>query len=88
MVDPRAPATGKTRAPLVPAVARINVTEPYSVREWSNKFGCSPEQVRAAVMAVGNVAADVEKHLRPAGNASADRAALREAFEGQKPDEA
>ena len=88
MVDPRAPATGKTRAPLVPAVARINVTEPYSVREWSNKFGCSTEQVRAAVMAVGNVAADVEKHLKPAGNASADRAALREAFEGQKPNQA
>jgi len=27
MIDPKAPATGKARAPLVPAVARINVTE-------------------------------------------------------------
>ena len=71
----------------MPAVARINVTEPYSVREWSNKFGCSTEQVRAAVMAVGNVAADVEKHLKPAANANADRAALREAFGGQTPGE-
>ena len=63
MVEPKAPYAGKTRAPLVPAVARINVTEPYSVREWSNKYGCSTEQLRAAVTAVGNVAADVEKHL-------------------------
>ena len=63
MVEAKAPYAGKTRAPLVPAVARINVTEPYSVREWSNKYGCSTEQLRAAVTAVGNVAADVEKHL-------------------------
>jgi hypothetical protein len=60
MVEPKTPSAGKTRAPLVPAVARINVTEPYSVREWSNKYGCTTEQLRAAVTAVGNVAADVE----------------------------
>ena len=87
MVDPKASATGKTRAPLVPAVARINVTEPYSVREWSKRYGCSTEQLRAAVTAVGNVAADVEKHLKPVGNAEGDRAALRQAFEGLTPSE-
>jgi hypothetical protein len=27
---------------------------------WLNKYGCSIEQLRAAVTAVGNVAADVE----------------------------
>jgi hypothetical protein len=81
MVEPNAPYVGKTRAPLVPAVVRINVTEPYSVREWSNKFGCSTEQLRAAVTAVGNVAADVEKHLKPARAPGADSAALREAFD-------
>ena len=63
MDEPKAASAGKTRPPLIPAVARINVTEPYSVREWSNKYGCSTEQLRAAVTAVGNVAADVEKHL-------------------------
>src|SRR5215213_5324524 len=87
MVDPKTPAAGKTRAPLVPAVARINVTEPYSVREWSNRYGCSTEQLRAAVTAVGNVAADVEKHLRPVGNADGDRAALQAAFEAPTPSE-
>ena len=71
----------------MPAVARINVTEPYAVREWSKRFGCSTEQLRAAVTAVGNVAADVEKHLKPVGNADGDRAALREAFEGLTPRE-
>ena len=49
----------------MPAVARINVTEPYAVREWSKRFGCSTEQLRAAVTAVGNVAADVESTLSP-----------------------
>ena len=62
MDEPKTPSRGKTRAPLTPAVARINVTEPYSVREWSDKYGCSIEQLRAAVTAVGNVAADVEKY--------------------------
>jgi hypothetical protein len=81
MVEPKTPSAGKKRAPLVPAVARINVTEPYSVREWANKYGCSTEQLRAAVTAVGNVAADVEKHLKPASAAGADSAALREAFD-------
>jgi hypothetical protein len=81
MVEPKAPSAGKTRPPLVPAVARINVTEPYSVREWSNKYGCTTEQLRAAVTAVGNVAADVEKHLKPARDPGADSAALREAFD-------
>ena len=69
------------------AVARINVMSPTRFANGRTSSGCSTEQVIAAVTAVGNVAADVEKHLRLAGNASADRVALREAFEGQKPDE-
>jgi hypothetical protein len=81
MVEPKTPSAGKKRAPLVPAVARINVTEPYSVREWSNKYGCTVEQLRAAVTAVGNVAADVEGHLKPARDPAAASAALREAFD-------
>ena len=80
MAEPKASAASKTRAPLIPAVARINVTEPYSVREWSTKLGCSTEQLRAAVTAVGNVAADVARHLSPAPDPEAGRAALRGAF--------
>jgi|BarGraIncu00222A_1022003.scaffolds.fasta_scaffold196096_1 hypothetical protein len=66
-----------------PAVPRINVTELYSVREWSNRYGCTPTELRAAVAAVGNVAADVERHLRPVRDKELDRAALREAFSDQ-----
>ena len=74
---------------MIPAVARINVTEPYSVREWSTKFGCSTEQLRVAVTAVGNVAADVARHLSPAPDPDPDvgRQALRGAFgpDGSEP---
>jgi hypothetical protein len=66
-----------------PAVARINITELYSVREWSNRYGCTPEALRAAVAAVGNVATDVERHLRPGREAVHDLATLRAAFSDQ-----
>jgi len=48
--------------------------------QWSTKFGCSTEQLRAAVTAVGNVAADVARHLSPAPHPDVGRAALRGAF--------
>jgi hypothetical protein len=44
--------------------ARINVNEDYEVRYWTGKFGCTAEQLRAAVKAVGVMAADVEKQLK------------------------
>ena len=47
------------------------MTEPYAVREWSTKLGCSNEQLRAAVTAVGNVAADVARYLNPAPDVTA-----------------
>lgn len=43
---------------------RINVHEDYELRDWSKKFGCTPEQLKAAVKAVGTMAGDVEKHLK------------------------
>jgi hypothetical protein len=43
---------------------RIHVNEDYELRDWAEKFGVSKEQVKAAVAAVGDKAADVEKHLR------------------------
>lgn len=33
--------------------ARVNVSEDYEVQYWCKKFGCTPEQLRAAVKAVG-----------------------------------
>ena len=43
---------------------RINVHEDYELRTWSQKFGCTPDQLRAAVKAVGTSAEAVEKHLK------------------------
>jgi len=43
---------------------RIDVSQDYELRDWAEKFGVSKEQVKAAVKAVGDRAADVEKHLR------------------------
>jgi len=43
---------------------RINVNEPYELRDWAQRFGVSTEKVRAAVKAVGTSATAVEKHLK------------------------
>jgi hypothetical protein len=43
---------------------RINVNEDYELRSWSQKFGVSPEQLKAAVKAVGTSADAVERHLK------------------------
>lgn len=44
--------------------ARINVNEDYELRDWSKKFGVTPEQLKAAVAKVGVMADDVEKELK------------------------
>ncbi len=43
--------------------ARINLAEDYEVADWSKKFGVTPEQLKAAVAAVGDRVEDVERHL-------------------------
>lgn len=43
---------------------RINVNEAYELRDWSKKFGVTPEQLKEAVNAVGTNAAEVEAHLK------------------------
>jgi hypothetical protein len=42
---------------------RINVNEPYELRDWSEKFGVTPEQLKAAVKAGGPMAKDVARNL-------------------------
>ena len=44
--------------------ARINVNEDYELRDWSKKFGVSPDQLKKAVAAVGDRADAVERHLK------------------------
>lgn len=42
---------------------RINVNESWELKYWSEKFGCSEQQLRDAVKKVGVMSADVEKEL-------------------------
>jgi hypothetical protein len=48
--------------PLIPST----YDEDYELRDWSKKFGATPEQLKAAVKKVGVMAADVEKELKKA----------------------
>ncbi len=44
----------------------INLGQDYEIRDWSNKFGVTPDTLRAAIKAVGNNAAVVEEYLKGA----------------------
>jgi hypothetical protein len=46
--------------------SRINTGEDYEVRYWSEKFGVSAEELKAAVKKVGDSAAAVERELKAA----------------------
>ncbi|WP_213957484.1 DUF3606 domain-containing protein [Variovorax sp. dw_954] len=41
----------------------ISLKEDYELRDWCKSLGCTPEQLRAAVKAVGNSADAVRQHL-------------------------
>ena len=41
----------------------ISLEEDYEVRDWCKSLGCTPEQLRSAVKAVGNSADAVRAHL-------------------------
>ena len=43
--------------------ARVNVHEPYEVNYWCKKWGCTEQQLKNAVNAVGTSAAAVGKYL-------------------------
>jgi hypothetical protein len=42
---------------------RISLSEDYEVRDWTKSLGCTEEELRKAVAAVGNSAQDVRDHL-------------------------
>lgn len=42
---------------------RINVSEDYELRDWSEKFGVTPDRLKAAVDKVGPMADDVRREL-------------------------
>ena len=41
----------------------LSLEEDYEVRDWMKSFGCTEEELRAAVKAVGNSADKVREHL-------------------------
>lgn len=43
---------------------RISTSEDYELRDWAKKFGVTPDEVKAAVKAVGNEAAAVEAYFK------------------------
>ena len=45
---------------------RISLAQAYEVRDWAAKFKVTPDELRAAVKAVGDDAAAVEAHLKSA----------------------
>jgi len=45
---------------------RIDVNDPQELERWAKKLDASAEQLRQAVQAVGERAADVEMHLKGA----------------------
>jgi len=59
MSDDKTKANGQDRS-------RIDVNQDYELRDWSKKFGVSPEELKAAVRAVGDRADAVEAHLKGA----------------------
>ncbi len=43
--------------------ARINIQEDYELRDWSQKFGVTPDELKRAVAKVGVMADDVAREL-------------------------
>lgn len=61
MSDDRSKSNGQDRA-------RINVHQDYELRDWSKKFQVTPDELKAAVKAVGDQAHAVEAHLKARSN--------------------
>lgn len=41
----------------------ISIEQDYELRDWAKSLGCTPEQLRSAVKAVGNSADKVREYL-------------------------
>ena len=48
---------------------RIDINEDYELRDWSEKFGVSKEELAEAVKRVGPIVKDVEAELKRAPRA-------------------
>ena len=50
---------------------RVSIHEDHEVRYWTKRFGCTLEQLKAAVTKVGVMVEDVEAELKRPGAQSA-----------------
>ena len=41
----------------------VSLNEDYEIRDWTKSFGCTEDELRAAVNAVGNSAEKVREYL-------------------------
>jgi hypothetical protein len=57
MSDDKSKSSGQDRQ-------RIDVHQDYELRDWSRKFGVTPEELKRAVAKVGDRADDVERELK------------------------
>lgn len=57
MADDKSQTGGQDRS-------RIDVREDYELRDWSRKFGVTPDDLKRAVQTVGTNAADVERYFQ------------------------
>jgi hypothetical protein len=46
---------------------RIDVSQDYELRDWSDKLGVTPERLKEAVQAVGTQADRVQEYLKGRG---------------------
>lgn len=56
--------TNDTQSGPTGSADRIDVQNESSLKEWSGKFSVTEEQLKEAVAAVGDLASDVELHLK------------------------
>ena len=53
-----------TIAPNATGPDRIDIQSDAALTEWAGRFDVSPDQLKEAVVAVGDAASDVELHLK------------------------
>jgi uncharacterized protein DUF3606 len=56
---------------------RIDVNEDYELRDWSKKFGVTPDKLKEAVQAVGDQADRVEQYLKGRSERSGGKSSER-----------
>ena len=60
-------ASPEMHAPRAQDHWRVNLAEPWEITFWTREFGCSEDELKAAVQAVGDTAGAVRAQLADTG---------------------